>query len=125
MRVLYRALLVFLLGIASTKFRASAYKLQRMNSHHSPSTVQSGQSGQSRYTPHQYRATGHALHQSTVDEQPGIFRRKNLPIFGAAVGLTALFFQIFILYPWHELLRDDFSALEVFIVCRLALSCLT
>ena len=46
-------------------------------------------------------------------EQDGIFRRKNLPVFGVAIGLTALFFQVFILYPWHEVLRDDFSTLEV------------
>lgn len=43
----------------------------------------------------------------------GVFVRRNLPVFGAFIGLTALSFQMFILYPWHETLRNDFDSLQV------------
>ena len=35
------------------------------------------------------------------------------PVVGVAVGLTALTFQVLVLYPWHETISDDFQALEV------------
>jgi hypothetical protein len=35
------------------------------------------------------------------------------PIVGVAVGLTALAFQVLVLFPWHETLSNDFLALEV------------
>lgn len=35
------------------------------------------------------------------------------PVVGVAVGLTALAFQVLVLFPWHETLSKDFSALEV------------
>ena len=41
------------------------------------------------------------------------FQRKNLPILGAAIGLTALTFQLFILAPYHEVLTKQFETLEV------------
>ena len=65
-----------------------------------------------RILPHTHRRN-YGLHQTSSDEQSGLFRRKNIPILGVAVGFTALCFQVLILYPWHELLRNDFTALEV------------
>jgi hypothetical protein len=35
------------------------------------------------------------------------------PVVGVAVGLTALAFQVLVLFPWHETLSKDFLALEV------------
>ena len=35
------------------------------------------------------------------------------PVVGVAVGLTALTFQVLVLYPWHETISEDFQALEV------------
>ena len=69
-----------------------------------------------RILPYTDRRKG-GLHQTSSDEQSGLFRRKNIPILGVAVGLTALCFQVLILYPWHELLRNDFTALEVILQC--------
>lgn len=54
-----------------------------------------------------------ALSAQAELERDGLFQRKNLPVLGVAIGLIALSFQVFILYPWHEVLRDDFSTLEV------------
>lgn len=54
-----------------------------------------------------------ALNVQAEVESSGIFKRKNLPVLGVAVGFTALSFQMFILYPWHERLSEDFSTLEV------------
>ena len=36
-----------------------------------------------------------------------------VPMFGVFVGLSALSFQIFILYPWHYEISKQFEALEV------------
>lgn len=41
------------------------------------------------------------------------FSRENLPFYGAAVGLTAFSFQVMVLYPWHEELSTQFSAIQV------------
>lgn len=41
------------------------------------------------------------------------FSRENIPFYGAVVGLTALSFQISVLYPWHHELSDQFAAIEV------------
>jgi hypothetical protein len=54
-----------------------------------------------------------ALNVQAEVEKDSLFQRKNLPVLGVAIGLTALSFQLFVLYPWHETLRDDFSNLEV------------
>ena len=40
------------------------------------------------------------------------FSRENLPFYGAAVGLTAFSFQVMVLYPWHEELSTQFSAIQ-------------
>ena len=39
--------------------------------------------------------------------------RENIPVYGAIVGVTALCFQIAVLYPWHYELSDQFLQIEV------------
>lgn len=41
------------------------------------------------------------------------FSKENIPFYGAAVGITALSFQVMVLYPWHEELSTQFSAIQV------------
>mmetsp|Transcript_39 Transcript_39/g.53 ORF Transcript_39/g.53 Transcript_39/m.53 type:complete len:144 (-) Transcript_39:170-601(-) len=38
--------------------------------------------------------------------------RVYFPIVGVFLGCTALSFQVFVLYPWHEILTENFEALE-------------
>ena len=96
----FQALLIFFLSNVSTI--AFSYQHAHYNSYYATKVLYP--------KPH---LSQHVLQQTVVDEQSGIFRRKNIPIFGVAVGLTALCFQVMVLYPWHERLRDDFSTLEV------------
>lgn len=42
-----------------------------------------------------------------------VLRRENIPTFALIVGLSALSFQIGVLYPWHEILSEDFQKLQV------------
>jgi hypothetical protein len=48
----------------------------------------------------------------SINEKPSWFK-KNLPLIGVMVGLSAFSFQIGVLFPWHEELSDQFKALEV------------
>lgn len=41
------------------------------------------------------------------------FSKENVPFYGAIVGVTALTFQVLVLYPWHEELSYQFSAIQV------------
>ncbi len=39
--------------------------------------------------------------------------KEKVPIYGAIVGTMALFFQVAVLYPWHEEFSEQFEAVEV------------
>jgi hypothetical protein len=39
--------------------------------------------------------------------------RQNVPTIGLVVGCCALTFQVFILYPWHHELSEQFDKLQV------------
>lgn len=43
----------------------------------------------------------------------GLFQKKNIPVFGITVGTMALCVQLFILFPWHPILKQEFAVLEV------------
>jgi aminopeptidase-like protein len=40
------------------------------------------------------------------------FLRKFLPIVNFAIATAALGFQVFVLYPWHHQLEEDFKELQ-------------
>mmetsp|Transcript_36037 Transcript_36037/g.34104 ORF Transcript_36037/g.34104 Transcript_36037/m.34104 type:complete len:129 (+) Transcript_36037:109-495(+) len=49
---------------------------------------------------------------STIDKETPSNFKQYFPIVGVFVGLSALSFQIVFLYPWHEIISNDFHALE-------------
>jgi len=42
-----------------------------------------------------------------------IWARENVPIYGALVGISALCFQMAVLYPWHHELSEQFGEIQV------------
>lgn len=48
--------------------------------------------------------------------------RANIPVYGAMVGVTALCFQIAVLYPWHHELSEQFEEIQVS-ACALLCAC--
>lgn len=42
-----------------------------------------------------------------------VWARENVPFYGALVGVTALCFQISVLYPWHHELSTQFTEIQV------------
>ena len=42
-----------------------------------------------------------------------VFTRENIPAIGICVGITALSFQLVMLYPWHFELSEQFDDLQV------------
>lgn len=41
------------------------------------------------------------------------FTKENIPTIGLLVGVSALCFQTMILFPWHQVLSDQFNDLEL------------
>jgi formate-dependent nitrite reductase membrane component NrfD len=49
----------------------------------------------------------------TVFNSQNLMARENIPFYGALVGITALTFQIAVLYPWHHELSSQFTEIQV------------
>lgn len=58
-----------------------------------------------------FKAGATASRRFLNTEKP--FSKENIPFFGAVVGITALIFQVAVLYPWHEELSYQFASIEV------------
>lgn len=52
-------------------------------------------------------------YSTTTFNSKNIFRKENIPTFGFVIGVVALGVQIFLLYPWHHILSDQFDELQV------------
>lgn len=57
-----------------------------------------------------------ATHHVTQHNPKQILKRDNIPIIALVVGVSALTFQIGVLYPWHEIISNDFRRLQVTLV---------
>jgi uncharacterized membrane protein len=58
--------------------------------------------------------TTHTTHGgSTVSSARAFFTKENIPPIALVVGCVALCFQIGVLYPWHEVLSEEFTELQV------------
>lgn len=58
-------------------------------------------------------AHGHSHPRTVYVYAKNFFTRENIPPIALIVGCVALSFQVGVLYPWHEILSEDFLLLQV------------